>query len=61
MLNNSEKTKEQKSKNEIPVLAMSGKFISSANVGKYKCSMCGQILDSKRSSPFDHYFLCTGY
>lgn len=62
MLNNSEKTKVlEEKKISIPVLAMSGKFISSAKIGKYKCSMCGQVLDSKIISPFDHSFYCTGY
>lgn len=61
MLNNSEKQNTVEKENEVPVLAMSGKFTLSADNGKYKCSMCGQLLDSKTISPFDHHCMCTGY
>lgn len=64
MLNNYEKNNDaekESKKNDVPVLAMSGKFTPSASNRKYKCSMCGQLLDSKIISAFDHYYLCTGF
>lgn len=47
----------------IPVLTLSGKIslTEKKSVRFYKCSMCGQIFDSKIQSPLDHSMLCLGY
>lgn len=68
MLNNSEKTKEQKSKNEIPVLAMSGKFISSAKLEQYSFKLKWNWFNSHAKDTvivinlvYCLIFICTGF